>query len=290
MFDGYWPFWLCARILCEEAERLQGTDGAAAPFQRGAALSRQGKAAKAADEFREAIRLRPDWAEAHFNLGLAHATLGQWDKAVGGYSKGIRLFPDDVNVRYWHALACLGAGDLSGYRSACVKLLEHFGQTDKPDVAHWVAWTIVLVPDAVKDWDRPVQLAETAVRSDSESYVFLDSLGASLYRAGRFEQALQRLEEANAALAKTGQSARLSSPAYTWFFLAMIHQRLGHPEDGRKWLDKAIKQMEEEVKDPGVRWNRRLTLQLLRRETESLLGVEEKEMTHTETGDTKNKP
>jgi hypothetical protein len=109
-----------------------------------------------------------------------------------------------------------------------------------------------------------------------------------LYRAGRFEQALRRLEEANAAFAKTGQ-AEGSSPAYTWFFLAMTHQRLGHPEEGRKWLEKAIRQMEEEVKDPGVLWNRRLTLQLLRRETESLLGVQDKKMTQKETGDTKQK-
>jgi tetratricopeptide (TPR) repeat protein len=168
-------------------------------------------------------------------------------------------------------------------------MLEHFGQTDKRDVAHWVGWTIVLAPDSVKDWDRPVQLAETALRSQSKSHRYITSLGSILYRAGRFEQALRRLEEANAAFAKTGQAER-SSPAYTWFFLAMTHQRLSHPEQGRKWLDKAIEQMAQEVKETSVPWNRRLTLQLLRRETESLLGVDDKKMTHKESADTKKKP
>ena len=81
-----------------------------------------------------------------------------------------------------------------------------------------------------------------------------------------------------------------SSPAYAWFFLAMTHQRQGHPEQGRKWLDKAIKQMEEEGKNPSVPWNGALTLQLLCREAESLLGVEDENMTPKETRNTKKKP
>jgi hypothetical protein len=70
----------------------------------------------------------------------------------------------------------------------------------------------------------------------------------------------------------------------------MTHQRLGHPKEGRKWLDKAIKQMKEEMKNPGVPWTDRLTLQLLRRQAEALLGVEDEKMTDKVTGDTKQKP
>jgi tetratricopeptide (TPR) repeat protein len=169
-------------------------------------------------------------------------------------------------------------------------MLAHFGQTDKPDVAHWVAWTFVPGADAVKDWDRAIKLAETALRSDSKNHAYLSTLGASLYRAGRFDQALKRLDEANVAAAQAGRGPMLCSPAYSWFFLAMIHQRLGHPKEARRWLDKAIKQMEEEGKNPGVTWNRALTLQLLRREAGSLLGVEDKNMTHKETRNAKKKP
>jgi hypothetical protein len=55
----------------------------------------------------------------------------------------------------------------------------------------------------------------------------------------------------------------------------MAHHRSGHAEDARQCLDNAIKQMEQEAQDlsndPGKYWNRRLTLQLLRREAEALL-------------------
>jgi hypothetical protein len=63
--------------------------------------------------------------------------------------------------------------------------------------------------------------------------------------------------------------------AYIGYFLAMAHHRLGHAEQARHWLDKASRQGErpKPAKTSGAPfpWNRRLTLQLLRREAEQLL-------------------
>jgi hypothetical protein len=51
----------------------------------------------------------------------------------------------------------------------------------------------------------------------------------------------------------------------------MAHQRAGHAAEARQWLDKAIRQMEQDIQAADLMWNRRLTLQLLRREAESLV-------------------
>ena len=55
----------------------------------------------------------------------------------------------------------------------------------------------------------------------------------------------------------------------------MAHHRLGRAEEARRWLDKAVTSMEQEMHDPKSaarqKWNRRLTLQLLRREAEQLV-------------------
>ena len=65
-----------------------------------------------------------------------------------------------------------------------------------------------------------------------------------------------------------------TSPAYTWFFLAMAHKRLGHDDQAHEFLTKAIKRSDEELlPKANASWNRRLTLQLLRREAEGVLGV-----------------
>ncbi|NLT72351.1 MAG: tetratricopeptide repeat protein, partial [Verrucomicrobiaceae bacterium] len=95
------------------------------------------------------------------------------------------------------------------------------------------------------------------------------------YRAGRLDEALRQLDQAD-RLANEPNQAVQSSPAYTWFFLAMAHHRLGHGEEAKTWLDKAVTSTEKALGEQkqgtaDVPWNRRLTLKLLRDEAEALL-------------------
>jgi hypothetical protein len=99
--------------------------------------------------------------------------------------------------------------------------------------------------------------------------------------AGRFAEAVQRLTEATELSCHPYRTNML----HTWYFLAMAHQRLGHTDEARRWLEKGIRGTEEALKSPGEtlgksgnargvispNWNRRLTLQLLRREAEQLI-------------------
>jgi hypothetical protein len=48
----------------------------------------------------------------------------------------------------------------------------------------------------------------------------------------------------------------------------MAHQRLGNHEEAQRWLAQA---MSEAGKDAGNSWNRKLTLQLLAKETQELV-------------------
>jgi hypothetical protein len=170
-------------------------------------------------------------------------------------------------------------------------MLKRFGETGDSDEANWVAWTCALGPEGVKEWDGAVHLAEMAVRGGGpQSTFYCSTLGAVLYRAGRFPEAVRRLDEASAAFAQAGTQPLRSSPAYTWFFLALAHQRLGHREVGRQWLAKALKQVEQETRDGSLRWNIRLTLQLLRREAEGLLGPKAEQTRHQDTKGTEKKP
>jgi WD40 repeat protein/serine/threonine protein kinase/tetratricopeptide (TPR) repeat protein len=248
----------------------------------------------AMEAYSKAIKLDPKLVMLGERAEMC-AVLGQWGKALADYDKVLAQNADDVHLRYMYALTCLGGADLTGYRSACTAILERFGQTDDPDVAHWAAWSCVLAPNAVKDWDRLVKLAETAARASPQQYPVIKladtaalaspqqyaiTLGASLYRAGRFAKAVDGINEVIAASAKAQTGQATSSTAYTWFFLAMSYQRLGRDEDAGQSLDKARKQMEQETQVPGIAWDRRLTLQLLRKEAETLLSTTRDEKTH----------
>jgi hypothetical protein len=84
------------------------------------------------------------------------------------------------------------------------------------------------------------------------------------------------------------------SIAYTWLFLALTHERLGHAEQARQWLDKAVREIEpppaERAKDPAPTWNRKLTLQLLRGEAEALIDRADPKAHRTGSTDTEKKP
>ena len=229
---------------------------------------------KAIADFTRAIELKHDAPHAWRRRGDACAQLGRWDAASTSYSWAVALEPDNAFFWYSYALASLGAGDVEGYRQRCAAMVKRFSQTKDPDAAHWVAWTCVLAPRAVADLAKAVRLAEQAVSSKPDEDAYVGTLGAVLYRAGRFDDAIQRLEGLSAGWEKAGKTPTRTSPAYAWFLLAMAHHRLGHADEARAYLERAVKRTEEELgAKPPASWNRRLTLRLLRREAEALLAV-----------------
>jgi Flp pilus assembly protein TadD len=82
-----------------EALRLK-PDYAEAHNNHGNALDLQGKHAEAVEAYREAIRLRPDYPEAHCNLGTALDSQGKHAEAAAAYREATRLRPDYADAHY----------------------------------------------------------------------------------------------------------------------------------------------------------------------------------------------
>jgi tetratricopeptide (TPR) repeat protein len=264
-------------------------DHAGAYYQLGLFSANGRHFQEARANFSRAIALRPDHAAAYAGRAYTHLeleqyaealadfsraeALGQWDKAAGDLGEAVPgPNPGKAVVAYWLALARLGAGDSAGYRRACAEMARRFGATEDPDGTFWLAWAGALAPDALADSSVLVRSAEGALAPGAKDFDGLNTLGAALYRAGRFKEALQRLDEAHAAY---NPGARLRQPlVYTWLFQAMAHHALGHDKEAGEWLQKAVGWMDEIAQDKGsvpMPWNRRLTLRLLRREAEALL-------------------
>jgi tetratricopeptide (TPR) repeat protein len=206
--------------------------------------------------------------------GGALADSDQWARAADNFTKAIEL--GEKSDYPWYALALIRRtqDDKPAYQAACADMLMKFAHTSDAPTAHFVAWTCALGPDALADFTPAIALAEKAVKKDAKSAQFAVGLGAILYRAGRFDEARQKLEEAD-RLASSADP-RLSTPAYTWFFLGMTQHRLGLAAEAKQWLDKARQETDKALKahDSGtikLLWNRRLTLTLLRSEAEKSL-------------------
>jgi len=176
---------------------------------------------------------------------------------------------------YIFALADLHVGDIDGYRERCTECLQQFEETDDPGVCHWVAWSCVLAPNAVEDFNRVVELGECAVEKGGKTDQNLGALGAVLYRAGRFEEAVRKLSDLATEWEQGAELPTQTSPAYTWFFLAMAHHQLDHADESQKYFELALERANQEMTGTAG-WNRKMTLQLLQAEAQSLLGVSER--------------
>jgi tetratricopeptide (TPR) repeat protein len=94
------------------------------------------------------------------------------------------------------------------------------------------AWLLATCPEVtLRDPGAAVRFARRAVDlipTDGNSW---NTLGVASYRAGNWDQARSALSRS--------MELRGAGDSFDWFFLAMIHARLGHPERARHWYDKA---------------------------------------------------
>jgi tetratricopeptide (TPR) repeat protein len=80
---------------------------------RGYREGEAGKHEQAVQAFREAIRLKPDYADAWYNLGVANRESGQYQEAVQACREAIRLKPDDAEAWYNLGVAYARQGNRS---------------------------------------------------------------------------------------------------------------------------------------------------------------------------------
>jgi hypothetical protein len=183
--------------------------------------------------------------------------------AAADFGQAIHHLPEDLSIRYGHVLSLLALGDEAGVRRACSVLLDRFGSSIGSLTPNKVAWYCVLAPDAVTDREVPVRLAELAAGEAPEAQkpMYLKTLGAALYRAGRLQEAISRLEE----------GIRLrggGSFPQDWTFLALAHHQLRHHSEAHAWLDRLRTYRANE--NPDAFWNE-LEIRLLRREAEAVI-------------------
>jgi WD40 repeat protein/tetratricopeptide (TPR) repeat protein len=243
-------------------------------------------------------------ARAFTDRGEAQAGIGRWDRAVSDFDRAVRLGEKNPELLTTSALAHLQVGDLPGYRGACDTLLERFS-SQAPETARFVKlagrlralnglagipgggafyaalldyfgpadhldrsfelWACLITPDAVSEPGRVVLALGQSLARQPGNAILLSLQGRALYRAGRYDAAVRRLNEAIRAAGPGGHVEE-------WLFLAMAHHRLGHGKDARSYLHKAVTLIDKET--GGLKswaWQNRLGIRVLRREAQAVL-------------------
>jgi tetratricopeptide (TPR) repeat protein len=133
----------------------------------------------------------------------------------------------------------------------------------------WMVWPCVLAERALHDFDELIEWARAA---EARQPGVLDnslSLGAILFRAGQYREAialLEKLAEARRAVPQT---------AYACYFLAMAHHPLDHPTQASRWLEGGNEFAREQLEQEDLSWQHKATLQLLCVEAQQLIRGEQ---------------
>ncbi len=241
---------------------LEGNAGRADLWAgRAEAAAGLGRWEEAVADYTRAIEQKGDNADLWLKRGRAEAERGRFDRAAADLGKAVALGRTGAGVRVQHAVALLAAGDGEGYRRACARLVGRGGVGDDEASLRLLARACTLAADAVHDLDPLVRRAEQAAEADPRSAAVQETLGALLYRAGKYELAQRRLSE---AVRLSGSEAAPRA----LLFLAMAHRRLGRGEEARKTAEEAAAR--EKAGATAMPWEERLEYQVLRREEEGL--------------------
>ena len=75
-------------------------DFAEAHYNLGVVYGDLGKYQEEIEAYKQAIRIKPDFAEAHVNLGVAYGKLGKYREEIEAYKQAIRIKPDFADAHY----------------------------------------------------------------------------------------------------------------------------------------------------------------------------------------------
>ena len=159
-------------------------------YRQGIDYLKAGDKRKATDAFREAIRLRPEWAEPHYQLGAIYYDNGEYKAAANAFEEVIRLQPE-----FFDALIALGKTyQHLGLHNRAVAVLQKatLMRADNIDARTAMGTALILAGQP----QEAIAVLREAARLGPESALIYATLGEAYRLSGEFDEALTALEQA----------------------------------------------------------------------------------------------
>ncbi len=151
------------------------------------ALFSQGRFEEAIHHAREALRVRPGYAEAHSNLGLGLGNLGHLDEAIAEFREALRISPQFSRAHYNLGAALERQGHRDQAILACQEAIRL--KPDFVEARYSLALALALkgaLDEAINQYETVVALAPGHVQAHY-------NLGVALASRGRWTGAIEQL-------------------------------------------------------------------------------------------------
>jgi tetratricopeptide (TPR) repeat protein len=155
-----------------------------AHYNLGIVLSEQGEADQAIDHYRQAIALRPDYAEAHYNLARLLVDLGQLNDAVVHYERATAINPADAEAQNNLGVTLFGIGRADDAIAHYQKALEI--RPDYPEASCNLANALI----AKGDFDGAIARYTACLAAIPDQEEAQYNLASALLRKGRMDDAI----------------------------------------------------------------------------------------------------
>jgi predicted O-linked N-acetylglucosamine transferase (SPINDLY family) len=163
---------------------------AAETFSLAVQLQQSGRLPEAVAAYRQALALKPDFAEAHINLGSILSDLGQLEEALAAFGAALALKPDFAEAIYNVGAVLTRMGRLEEAVAALRRVL----QLRPGDAA-----AANCLGAALTQLDQPDQALDAyweALKTQPENAAFYSNAGITLNYLGRQEQAVGAMRRA----------------------------------------------------------------------------------------------
>ena len=155
-----------------------------AHYNLGIALNKQGDTNGAIFHYRQAVDLRPSYAEAHYNLGRLLVQKGQLDEAITHYEKALEISPGDADAHNNLGAALFASGRvdeaIAHYRKALVT------QPNRADASCNLASALL----SKNDLDGAIAYYSACLATSPNQPEAQYNLASALFRRGRTDEAI----------------------------------------------------------------------------------------------------
>ena len=160
-----------------------------AHYNLGIALSQQGQTDQAIDHYRQAVTLRPDYAEAHYNLGRLLVEQGQLDDAINHYERASAINPADAEAQNNLGVTLSGVGRADDAIAHYQKALEI-----RPDYAE-ASCNLADALIAKGDFDGAIARYTACLAGIPDQEQARYNLASALLRKRRIDEAITQYQK-----------------------------------------------------------------------------------------------
>ena len=195
-------------------------------YNKGTALSKQGKYDEAIQAYDEAIELDPKSFAAWTNKGTSLSKQGKYDEAVEAYNEAIRLDPKS-------AMAWNNKGTALSKQGKYDEAVTTYDEAIELDPKYFVAWTNKGTDLSNQgNYDEAIKAIDEAIRLDPKSAMAWNNKGTALSNQGNYDEAIKAIDEA----------IRLDpNLAIAWNSRGNVLNAQGKYDEAIKAIDEAVK-------------------------------------------------